>query len=160
MTLFPLALALIACGPETDDTAAAVTEDPGEHACEHIGDQVDAITAATAAVDIADAIIEPGDEPWVVALSGDVTTYVQIEVDAEEELLLFVGLADVVEDLLFQWQSEGLEDAGAEEHCADAIPAHYHLDLHEPGAYQLELAPSAAAELRLVLFESEGHDDH
>jgi hypothetical protein len=150
-----LLLALPAC-EKTDDTAAH--EDPGEHACEHIAETPDAITAATAAVDIADAVIEPGDHPWAVTLSSDTTSYVQIQVEEEAELLLFVDLADVVEDLLHEWQSEGIEDAGPNEYCEDEIPAHFHLDLHEAGAYQIELAPSAASELRLILMESEGHE--
>ncbi len=151
----PIALIfLLACGPEGTDTAH--DEDPGVHACEQLDAAGTGIDAG-ASIDEATAI-EPSEQPYEVTLASDSSTWLRIEVDQEEELLLFVDLADVVLDLLHEQSPEGVADAGANEHCPDDLPAHFHLDLHEPGTYQLELAPSAADSLWLMLLESGEHE--
>lgn len=144
-----LLLSLVACGP------TETTEDPAEHACEH---RAEAGTAITAGPDVdSGAAITIGEEPYTVTLPDQAAGFVSVEVTGDTPVLLFLGTADVAAELYHDGTAEGLPEPGPVDQCADDIPEHYDLDLHEAGTYTLELGPAAVSEVWLMLMSAEGH---
>lgn len=149
-----LAFALSAVGCGGDDTQAL--PDPAELACAEVDEAGSPITASLERDETAPEI-EVGAEPYAVTLSPDASTYVRIVVDADTPAILLLGAADVVTALYHEQEEEELTSAGADEFCADEIPEHFDVDLHQAGTWFVELAPSAVDEVWLLLSAAEGH---
>jgi hypothetical protein len=151
ITALAVASVLVGCGDDDGDVP-----DPTAAACDEIDEAGDRIEAATARDDDAPRI-ELGGEPFTVALSDVEPTYVRIDIAEESAAVLLLGAEDAVSALYHGDEEEELVPAGPVEHCADDIPEHFDVDFHEAGTYFLELAPSAASTLWLVLADATGH---
>jgi hypothetical protein len=146
-----------ACNGSDDE---ASLPDPAELACEETDEAGSEVTAATERDETAPEV-EIGGEPYTVALSADEPTYLRVEVTEDTAAILLLGTEDAVTALYHEQEEEELSSAGPDEFCADEIPEHFDVDLHEPGTYFIELAPSAQPEVWLLLLNAEGHGhDH
>jgi hypothetical protein len=146
---------LICCNPADEEEE----EGPGQHACEHIDEAGEALTAG-ATIDAA-VPIELSDEPYDVTLvedgAGTYVGFVELDVDEAMGALLFVDTADLVTGLYLAEAEEPLPESSPNDSCADDIPEHWHLDLTS-GDWQIELGPSAIDSLWLMLMSAEGHE--
>ena len=98
----------------------------------------------------------------VTGLSDAEATYVAFTPDEDGELVLFADAAHVVGGLFEDGAAAPLPEGGPNDECAAEIPEHWHLeDLTGGTRYELELGPTALAELHLVLAHHEGdRDEH
>lgn len=156
IAVLALAGALMGCGSEDDEEEGR--PDPAELACEEIDEVGETIEAPTTRDDRAPEI-ELSGEPQTVTLSETEPTYVRIEIAEDTAAILLLGTEDAVAGLYHGDEEEELVSAGPVEHCAEDIPEHFDVDFHEAGTYYLELAPSAASTLWLLLSEAAGHAD-
>lgn len=140
------------CGCGSDDEPV---EDPAEHACEHRALPGNTVAAAS---DRASApTIAIGDDPYTVTPSSATPTYLRVAVSGDTAALLFVGTADVVSGLYEGDAAVALPTAAPNEFCGTDIPEHFDLDFHEAGDWFIELGPSAAPSVWLMLTEATGH---
>lgn len=150
--LLTAAVASSACGGDDAHEPA----DPAQLACDETDEAGTEIAASTARDETAPEI-EIGAEPYAVALSASDRTYVRIEADEDTEAILLLGAEHVVTALYHEDAEEEIASAGANASCPDEIPEHYDLELHEPGTYFIELAPSAVDSVWLLLSGAAGH---
>ena len=147
---------LFGCNP-TDEQQEE--EGPGQHACEHIDEAGESLTAG-GTVDAA-AAIELSEEPYTLTLVDDGASayvgFVGLEVDEDVDVLLFVDTADVVTGFYQAEAEEPLPSSSPNDFCSDAIPQHWHLEL-SAGEWQIEFGPSAIDSLWLMLMSAEGHE--
>lgn len=130
--------------------------DPAELACDETTEAGTSIEAATTRDDAAPEL-ELGGEPYTVALSETEPTYVRVEIAEDAAALLLLDTEDVVTALYHGDEEEELVAAGPVERCEEDIPEHFDVDFHESGTYYLELAPSAADTVWLLLLDAAGH---
>jgi len=150
LTLPFLAFAF-ACGGEEEH------EEPDVAACTHIQEAASPLTAS-ATRESAPAIAF-GESPYEVTLDAAEKTYVAVTVAEAKHGVFYLSAADVATGKMFLGQTElALEASSANEHCAAAIPDHYHLELDAAGTYAIELSPSAV-KVKLLLLE-EDEDAH
>jgi hypothetical protein len=129
-------------------------EAPELHACESIGSAGTAITAS-ADRDSAPAIAV-GETPFTVSLVDGAVGWVSVEITEDTPALLFAGTADVVSAVWHNGMEETLPTGAPNEECADDIPEHFDLDLHE-GSWQIGVGPAGVSEVWLMLISAAGH---
>lgn len=140
---------LFACGGEE-------AEDPADHACEHVTEAGEAITASETMDDVPE--LEESEEPYTITLVDGAAGYVGIHAHGDEGLLLFTDTADVIMALYdADGVDAGLPTPSAVEACAEDLPEHYHLGLTE-GEWTLELGPAAVDSVWLMLLASGDHE--
>lgn len=145
--LFSLILACTASKEET--------EDPAEHACEHVGTSEETLTAGAAPGE-GDVLAIDG-EPRMVTLVDGAAGYVSVVVEGDTAALLFAGTADIVNGLYNEGTEETLPEGAPNEFCATDIPEHFDLDFHTAGTWSIEVGPAAVSEVWLLLISAEGH---
>ncbi len=153
--ILPLVL-LGGCPPEEHTHTHTHTEDPDALACELVEEDGTAVTAAATLEDAGDATISIAGHPWTVALQASGSSFVQLEPGDLEDAILFVDVANVVEELWHDGDAEGLPGTAPNSDCPEDIPEHYDLHFHA-GTYVLELGPAAVDSLWVVFLDAEGH---
>jgi hypothetical protein len=157
-----LSLALGAgCG--SDDEHEHHEDDPAVLACDETSEEGTSATASTTRDDSAPEL-ELDGEPYAITVSDSEPTFVRIEIAEDTAALLLVDTEDAVSALYHEDEEEELVSAGPVDACADDLVEHFDVDFHEAGTYYLELSPSAAGTLWLLLRDAAGHghehDDH
>lgn len=97
----------------------------------------------------------------ITGLSDADATYVAFTPEEDGELVLFADTAGVVMGLFEDGAEQTLPEGSPNDECAADIPEHWHLeDLTRGSIYTLQLGPTAAAELHLVIAHHEGEHEH
>ncbi len=154
--LLPLLMAAaLACSSE-EDSNDEEAEDPGEHACEAVGEPGTAVDAAATREDA--PLLEPHDSPFTVTLpEAEVGYKGYVTLGGPADLLLFVDSEAVATGLYEGDSSEDLLPSPApNEDCPEALPEHFDLELEE-GGYILELGPSSTSVVWLAITSAAGH---
>jgi hypothetical protein len=143
------------CGSDDDGANGAAEEDPGEHACEVVGDT--GIRVAAAAVPDEGEELEPAETPYTIELIDGAPGYVTLH--GGEDALLFVEARNVVTGLFHEddLDTDLLEVGTPNEFCEADIPEHFDLELEESGHYHLQLGPAAIDEVWVLYIGTEGH---
>jgi len=152
--LIALAIGATGCGGDDED-GTPPEEDPGEHACEHVGEPG---TAVTATADRATAPqIALSEEPYTVTLVPGQPSFVAIP--GGEDALLFTKATGVVIGLYLEQETNNqLSAPEPNEFCPTEIPEHFDLELESAaGAWYVELAPSATSDVWMALLPAAGH---
>jgi hypothetical protein len=166
LRLLSLAIALLtsACS-DSETTPPDDTElSPDADACEHLeGGPFADVTAGAAIAD--SGVVNESHTVYTIALiddgMGSFSGIVSFEMDEAAELLLYTDVAIplAIEDS--RGDAVALEESCSSGVCSpdcDAVGGRHVVDIAFVGTYYLTLGPTQAAELRLVHFESEGHD--
>lgn len=157
MVWVALAVALaLGAGCGSDHAHDEGSPDPAELACEETAEEGTSLEAGSARDDSAPEI-ELGGEPYTVTVSDTAPTYVRVEIADHAVALLLVDAEDAVTALYHGDEEEELVSGGPVEACADDIPEHFDIDFHEAGTYYIELSPSAAGTVWLLLSDAAGH---
>jgi len=149
-----LLLVISACGSDDDGTNGAEEEDPGEHACEVVGDAGTRVAAAATPEDGEE--LEPSETPYTIQLVDGAPGYVTLH--GGEDALLFVEEENIVNGLFHEddLDTDLLEAGTPNEFCETEIPEHFDLELEAAGHYHLQLGPAAVDEVWVVYLGAEG----